>query len=273
LFSLFVNSLSHYVKRAKFLLFADDIKIYLKIESALDPSILQDELNIFYTWVTRLDLTLNLDKCHSIIFSRSRIPSNRTYSFDGSTLARVTQIKDLGIHFTSSLSFCQHIDLTVARSLKVLGFIKRNTKLFTSISCLRSLYFALVRSILEFGVVIWHPYHAKDQHRLERVQNRFLSFAAYILKINVPNHDYEQLRNLFNIPSLSSRRTKIDSNFLFALLKGTLDAPELLARIPFKVPTFASRNQVQFYIPHHFTAYSFNHPLHRMLRNANNSVP
>lgn len=69
--------------------------------------------------------------------------------------------------------------------------------------------------------MVWYPYLAKDQHRLERIKNRFLSFAAYILKFSVPNYDYEQLRNLLNIYYLSSRRTTRDSNFLSALLKVT----------------------------------------------------
>lgn len=52
-----------------------------------------------------------------------------------------------------SLSFNQHFDITVARALKFLGFIKRNLKHFTSVHCLRLLYFTLVRSILEYRVV------------------------------------------------------------------------------------------------------------------------
>lgn len=92
-------------------------------------------------------------------------------------------------------------------------------------------------------------------------------------KTDVSPHDYVQLRNMFNIPSLSSRRTDIDVHFLTSLLNGTLDAPNLLAVIPFKVPTRGTRNLDQFYIPHHSTAYGYNHPLHRMLRVANLNVP
>jgi hypothetical protein len=82
-------------------------------------------------------------------------------------LQRVTIIKDLGIFYTSTLSFSHHIDIITGRANKVLGFIKRNIKLFSSPTCLRSLYFALVRSILEYGVVVWYPYLSKDQLRIE----------------------------------------------------------------------------------------------------------
>lgn len=50
--------------------------------------------------VYSLNFTLNRDKCHSIIFFRSRILPYRTYSIDGSPLARILQIKDLEIHYT-----------------------------------------------------------------------------------------------------------------------------------------------------------------------------
>ncbi|KAF0710237.1 Reverse transcriptase domain-containing protein, partial [Aphis craccivora] len=69
------------------------------------------------------------------------------------------------------------------------------------------------------------------------------------------------------------RRTDIDVRFLASLLNGTLDAPNLLAEIPFKVPTRGMRNLDQFYVPYHSTAYGFNHPLHRMLRVSNLNVP
>jgi len=113
-------------------------------------------------------------------------------------------------------------------------------------------------------MALCHPYLAQHQHKLEQVQNRFLSYLAFVTKTDVsPPHDYAQLRNMFNIPSLSSRSTVMDVRFFTSLLNGTLDAPNLLAVIPFKVPTRGTRNLDQFYIPHHSTAYGYNHPLQK----------
>lgn len=69
-------------------------------------------------------------------------------------LQRVSLIKDIGIYYSCTFSFSHHIDVRTGRTLKVLGFIKRNTKIFKSANCLRSLYFAFVRSILEYGAVV-----------------------------------------------------------------------------------------------------------------------
>jgi hypothetical protein len=181
LFIIFTNSINNYLSTSKVLLFADDIKIFLKISSLSDCSQLQSDLDSFCKWTQRVGLTLNLNKCHFMSFSRKRIPLIHQYSLNGSPLKRVFDVKDLGFYFTPTLSFDDHINTTIGRSLKVLGFIKRNTRHFTSFPCLRSLYFSLVRSILEYGIVVWQPYLAKDQLRIERVQNRFLSYAAYIL--------------------------------------------------------------------------------------------
>jgi len=270
LFSLFVNSISLQLKQVKFLLYADDIKIFHKIGSPTDSTLLQSELDIFTEWVSHLGLTLNLSKCNVISFSRSLTPIITTYFLNGTELEQVSSIKDLGIIYSPNLCFSTHINAIVNRALKVLGFIIRNTKLFKSVGCLCTLYYALVRSLLEFGSVVWQPYLAKDQLRLERVQNKFLNFIAFKMKIYHENHDYSNIRQVLNIPTLSSRRAKADLNFLNSILSGSLDVPDLLAAIPFRVPSHSSRNQSQFYVPTHKTSYGHNHTLHRMLRFANN---
>jgi len=190
LFILFINSINKWITKAKFLLFADEIKIYLKIDSPESCLILQSEFHTFFTWVQRLGLSLNLEKCHIMLFTRSRSPIFHPYRLGNVLLKRVFIFKDLRIFYSLSLSFEQHINEIVPKALKILRFIKRVSKTFSSAICLRSLYFCLVRSKLEYGVEVWHPYLAKDQLGLERVQNKLFSLAAFLLKINHPAHDY-----------------------------------------------------------------------------------
>lgn len=60
------------------------------------------------------------------------ISINSWFSMKTRSLARVSQIKKPFTYiiyiYTSSLSFCRHIDFTVASALNILGFIKCNTK-------------------------------------------------------------------------------------------------------------------------------------------------
>lgn len=90
---------------------------------------------------------------------------------------------------------------------------------------------------------------AKDQLRLERVQNKFLTYAAYVLKLPDPCHEYNHLLNVLNIPSLHYRHHNAGQNFILALLNGLLEATDIFSNISFKVPLYNIRNQVQFCIP------------------------
>lgn len=60
LFIFFINSISWWITKAKILLFAFGIKIYLRINSPADYLLLQAEFGVFCDWVKRLGLTLNL---------------------------------------------------------------------------------------------------------------------------------------------------------------------------------------------------------------------
>jgi len=144
LFIIFVNSIQNCFSFTKVLLFADDIKIFCKIDSPSDCLLLQTDLDAFFEWTQLLNLPLNLDKCHSMTFCRKRSPILHSYYLGSSPFLRVHLIKDLGFYLSPTLSFKHHLNVTIEKSVKILGFIKRNTTLFTSATYLRTLYFSLV---------------------------------------------------------------------------------------------------------------------------------
>lgn len=70
-------------------------------------------------------MTLNLDKCETITFSRKQ-PNNilaHNYKIDDSEIKRVTVVKDLGLLLDNRLTFNTHVDQIVSRGKAVLGFI------------------------------------------------------------------------------------------------------------------------------------------------------
>lgn len=113
-------------------MFADDIKMFLKVDSPLDVDLLQSELNILYDWCTKNYLSLNIKKCQIMTFSRTRSTTNYNYFIDGVTLLRSTgPIKDLGILFDLKLKVDCHIHIFINKSHQLLGFIDRNHTDFT----------------------------------------------------------------------------------------------------------------------------------------------
>lgn len=100
---------------------------------------------------------------------------------------------------------------------------------------LKTVYCSLVRSMLEYASVLWDPFVVIDSCHLERVQRRFLSSAAYMLKIVHPPHDYTPVLRAFGLTFLADRRVKANLAFLKKLIDGSLNAPSLLVQVKFLI--------------------------------------
>lgn len=98
----------------------------------------------------------------------------------------------------------------------------------------------------------------------ERVQNRFLLFITFLLKIEHTPHDYIVIHSTLNIPFTASCRDHVDLMFITSPLNSSIDSPELLATVSF--PNQSTRHHSLFSVPTHLTSYGNNQPLHRLLR-------
>lgn len=156
----------------------------------------------------------------------------------------VSIISVLDIYYSFTLSFGHHIycNRSCSLSFTILNVLQSTW----SFNCLRSLCFALPRIIFEYGIIIWNPYLAKDQLRLDFVQHIFLSYAAFILKLPSSNHEYSDISRHLSIPSLSSRCNYIDYQFIHALLNNSIGVPDLLSQVLFKVSSYYVRKHTPF---------------------------
>lgn len=117
----------------KILLFADDAKLYAQINCIHDSSNLQNNMDKFLIWTKNNFLPLNMVKCKVVSFTRSKNPIIYNYSLDNIVLNRAHSIKDLGVHFSSDLSFRLNHEHLLSKSYKLLGFIHRNTQQFKNL--------------------------------------------------------------------------------------------------------------------------------------------
>jgi len=125
---------------------------------------------------------------------------NHLYLVYGLTIDRVTNSYDLGDLFTADLNFHPHIESIYYRALIMsLSFVMCILKEFKLSRSLKTLYCSLVRSLLEYASVLYDPFVVINSCRLERVQRRFLSSTAYMLKIDHPPHDYTPLLHVLNL--------------------------------------------------------------------------
>jgi hypothetical protein len=157
LFALYVNGIQAVVKNCELLMFADDIKLYRKIENFSDCIALQNDLNNLVSWFNKIGLQFNVAKCHSMSFLRHRSSINHIYLINGTSLIPVYIKKDLGVIFNTDLNFHTHTENICCKALKILGFVIRVSKEFNLSSLLKTVYCSLVRSILEYASVLWDP--------------------------------------------------------------------------------------------------------------------
>lgn len=150
LFSLFINDLKSVFRFCEYSLFADDLKMYMSVNSLDDCMRLQNDFIHFSNWCIYNRLKINIDKCAQISFTRRKKPLKYNYSLDNHELSLVSSIKHLGIILSSDLSFSDHISFIYKKSMRMLGFIKRQCWDFKNIQCLKTLYCSLIRSNLEY---------------------------------------------------------------------------------------------------------------------------
>jgi retron-type reverse transcriptase len=75
LFTLFINSANRVLRDSQLLAFADDMKLFLQINSINDYHLLQNDLNRLVAWAETLGLSFNVSKCHSMSFTRIKKPT------------------------------------------------------------------------------------------------------------------------------------------------------------------------------------------------------
>lgn len=120
---------------------------------------------------------VQFDKKNTIIFN---------YSIFGLPLPLVSNKKDLGVIFDSKLNFSHHTQMIKNKTMRNLGFIKITCHSFNDPTALKTLVRSLVRSNLEYCLLIWSNKTLKQNETIESVQNDYLRFIAF--KFNNPRH-------------------------------------------------------------------------------------
>ena len=233
---MFINDLPDVLKNSECLLFADDAKLFKVIKRFIDCILLQQDVNKMLAWCRMWKLQLNLDKCYYIDFTMLRSRNiSYTYTIGSYIIKPVTQIKDLGVIFTSNLNFNLHICDVVAKSYRMLGFMRRILKPFDDIYVYTSLYHSLIRSRLEYCSFIWNPQSQCMIDKIERVQKKFLKMLSF--KANIFNEalPYDSLCDYFNFQTLDQRRKMLDLCNLNKLLNNKMYSSYLLRCVNFKV--------------------------------------
>ena len=155
----------------------------------------------------------------------------------------------------TKLTFAAHVSNIVSRANRSLGLLCRSfqtgaRRTSFNKSALMCAYFSNVRSVLEYGCVIWAG--AADTHtvRIDRVQHKFLIWLlCNTASGRATSLTYDDLLKHFQIPSLASRRVQYDLLFLRNLFHSRHDSSTLLCSFSLHAPTRSIRTRKLLYEP------------------------
>lgn len=265
-FILFINDIYTIFNAETFvLLFADDAKIYRVIKNMEDTNILQADLNKFSKWCSTNDLPLNVQKCKKISFHRHKRPISSHYQINDNALVEVSEVDDLGVMFDRKVTFNKHIDISISKCNKMLGFVKRNSKDF-DLNTLRLLYCTLIRPKIEYCAIIWNPFYESQLSRIENIQARFTRFALR----NESSLSRQERNSKLDLDTLRNRRTAQSALFIFDLINNGIECNDLVSRLNYRVPYRDFRGFRLLGVPQHHTNYGQHEPFTNVCNIFNN---
>lgn len=272
LFVLYISDIGSVIRHSKYLAYADDLKIFRKINNIEDCLLLQLDIDAVALWCVKNKLPLNEKKCTAFSFHRSKTAVIFDYMINNCKLTRPNELKDLGVWYDSKLSFINHIDRSIARAVAMLGFVMRCAREFKDPYTIKSLYCSLVRSILEYASVVWSPTYAVHIKRIESIQKRFLLFS---LRHLFPLNDFQNLPpysdrlQLIDLTMLSTRRKVADLIYFCKVLSGDIDTEDFLQEININTGINHRTQNNLIYLQFHRTNYGMQQPMARMARTFN----
>ena len=134
---------------------------------------------------------------------------------DGTKIEVISETKLLGVVLTDDLSWHRNTLFMTQRARKKLWILRRMASLSLSHTQMFDVYCKEIRSILEYGVPVWHPgLTRKDSSEIERIQK-----LAFHMILKTKSVDYKMACSYFKTTTLSERREKLCLTFATKNLK------------------------------------------------------
>ena len=172
----------------------------------------------------------------------------------GVTLERVQVMRDLGVMLEEKLTFGEHVDYAVRKANRALGLLIRTLQTgkngrypkTANQRALLSAYYANVRSILEYGSVVWGGAAESHIQRMERVQEKFLVWVCARCRVHGMSLSYQDLAAHFGVSTLRARMQQHDLVFLRNVHRHRICSSFLVDKFPLAVPARRLRHQCLF---------------------------
>ena len=235
MFLIYINDITDEAKSSEIRLFADDTILYILVDNPITTAAaLNDDLKRISTWASKWLVKFSAPKTKSMYISKKKQQAIKPpLTMSGTVLEEVTSYKHLGVTISKDLSWHQHIEnlaTTAGKCLDILNALKYKLDRTT----LEKLYFAFIRSKLEYANIVWDNCSKQLSDMIEGVQYR----AAKIISGAINRTSHNIVYNELCWQTLEERRHRQRLRVLYKTMHG--QAPEYLQNT---IPAQAAGNQ------------------------------
>ena len=184
LFLLFVNDLPRWIVNSM-KMFADDTKLWCRIETASDSESLQKDLDSLANWSQKWMLNFNVSKCKVMHVGHKLNTKYYMNEQDGNMeLSAVHEEKDLGVYFRiHPMKPSTQCIKAAAKARRIIGMVRRNFNRLDKEDFL-VIYKTHIRPHLEYCIQAWSPHLIKDIQCLESVQKSATNLTPALRKFS-----------------------------------------------------------------------------------------
>ena len=205
--------------------FADDAKLYHKINSEENCQKIQEDLNRLQSWAKKWQLRFHPQKCTVLSLGRDRyeyeyhmVSANEVVPLD-----KPDYEKGLGDLIDRGLTFEEHINHIVKKANRLTGlmwcsFSYVDKKVFVT------LYKSMIRPHLEYAASIWSPHTWKQAEEIEKIQ-RWATKRVAVLR-DLP---YEERLKALKLPTLIYRRLRGDLVNVYKYMNNLYDVKSIIS--------------------------------------------
>ncbi len=181
-------------------LYADDTKVFRRIQDVEDCNRLQEDLNELRKWIEKWLLFFHPEKSKYMRTGNTSVDENGYIMY--SNISKTRTEKDIGVVIDDKLTFANHLAEKINKANKIVGLIRR-TFVHLKPVIFKPLFTALVRPYLEYANEVWCPHLIKDIDAIENVQRRATKLVPCLKELL-----YEERLKRLDLPSLAYRRSR-----------------------------------------------------------------
>jgi hypothetical protein len=200
LFNIFINDLFDFIKHTTLFNYADDNTLS-SIGSSTDEVVrnLQTDANSAIKWFSDNHMKANPGKFQAMLLGSTE---DVNFRLGQEAIDCTDCVSLLGMEIDNKLSFDKHLSKIIRKAASQLNALSRLSK-FLDTDARKNIYNAYIMSNFNYCSVVWHFCSARNNKKLESIQNRALRFVHSDFKSN-----YEQLLSKGNNCTLHLSRLR-----------------------------------------------------------------